>query len=376
MSTTRHPKTHSLKYWLLLSLLLFAGPMTPGCSDDEPADPADTGTSDVSQEDTGSTDSATNGGDEDAQDPSEPDTDLAPTGCGIAAQFPGDQDIEEHPSVIFVEDFEHESMEVLQDRFTEVRRPHNIEFVDTVADASPGEHSIRLQSIGGEDTGSDLYRNLENLDGQTFDELHVRYYVKYAHGHRYHHSGVGLGGYNPPTNWPQGGAGTRPAGDDRFTVRVEPVTSTYNLDMYTYWMHMRGNPGDDSFWGNTFLGGIRPQLPDREWVAVEFRVALNDPVDESNGELTLWLDGQQVIHLEEGSPAGEWIWDTFHPGSGDEFFEGFQWRNDPNLALSFLWLHQYVTGHDDGELSHIWYNDVVLATEYIGPIDGAPCPQN
>ena len=351
------------------------GPDEPDAGPGEDADtqlaPDDAG---PDEPDTGAGDDVEDSGVQDDTGPSSNDNQGPGDGCGIAAQHPGDEGIDSHPAVIFTEDFEHQSKEIFEERYTDVRRPENMEFVDDVADVSPGQRSLRMESIGGEDTGSDLYRNFATTDEETYDELYVRYYVQYVHDHSYHHAGVRLGGYNPPTNWPQGGAGTRPDGDDRFKARAQPMGSDLHFDLYTYWMGMGGNPGDDSYWGNTFLGDVHYQVPDQEWMAVEFRIAVNDPVDSSNGEMTLWIDGEEIVDLREGSPEGEWLWDTFYPGGGDEPFQGFQWRNDPDLDLSFVWLHHYVTQHEDGEASRMWFNDVVVATEYIGPINGLPCP--
>lgn len=286
-----------------------------------------------------------------------------PASCGIAAEYPDDDGISEHPSVILHEDFEHADMDVLDERYSTIKNPDGIEFVDEVAPGSPGDRSVRMRSIGDEDTGAYLYRELL----ETYDRLHLRYYVRHVHGYSYHHTAGRLGGYNPSTAWPQGGAGVQPDGDDRITVRAESVDDDYGFDLYAYWMEMRSFP-DEMHWGNTFLRGQRPTVPDGDWMAVELMVELNDPVDERNGELALWLDGEQIIHLRPGEPTGEWTWGHFTPDPDGEPFEGLRWRNDPDLGLSFVQLEHYVTGHDPGEESFVWFNDMVLATEYIGPI--------
>ncbi|TVP44904.1 MAG: hypothetical protein EA350_10570 [Gemmatimonadales bacterium] len=290
--------------------------------------------------------------------------------CGIAASFPGDQGIAAHPSVLFHEDFEHGSMGRLAERFSSIRNPGRLDFVDSVSAESSGERALRMTAVGGAGTGAHLFRSFDG--GHNL--LHLRYYIRYDTSHVYHHTGGTLGGYNPPTPWPQGGAGSRPGGADKISIRFEPMSRGRGLDFYTYWMEMRGNPGDSSFWGNTFLGGARPPVPHREWVAVEFMVRLNDPADATNGELALWLDGEPVLHLRPGDPRGRWVWDTFHPDPQGEPFPGFQWRNADNLGLNWLWFSHYVTGQPEGEVSEVWWDDIVLATEYIGPIGGSPCP--
>ena len=48
-------------------------------------------------------------------------------------------------------------------------------------------------------------------------------------------------------------------------------------------------------------------------------------------------------------------------------FEGFQWRDSETLKLNTISLAYYVTKDLQGN-ARVWYDNVVLATEYIGPI--------
>ncbi len=55
-------------------------------------------------------------------------------------------------------------------------------------------------------------------------------------------------------------------------------------------------------------------------------------------------------------------------------FTGIRWRSDLDLRVNCLWLEHY--GYDPGdptkqfwkESQSVWFDDVVVATEYIGPI--------
>jgi hypothetical protein len=69
-----------------------------------------------------------------------------------------------------------------------------------------------------ENTGGHLFKRLDPIQTRVF----ARFYVKFASDAPYLHHFSGLGGYNPPTNWPQGSAGKRAAGDTRFSARIEP----------------------------------------------------------------------------------------------------------------------------------------------------------
>jgi hypothetical protein len=51
-----------------------------------------------------------------------------------------------------------------------------------------------------------------------------------------------------------------------------------------------------------------------------------------------------------------------------EPFEGFRWRTDAGQKLNFLWLLCYITKSPRGHLSKIWFDDIVVAKEYIGPV--------
>ena len=49
-------------------------------------------------------------------------------------------------------------------------------------------------------------------------------------------------------------------------------------------------------------------------------------------------------------------------------FEGFRWRTAKELDLNFVWAYLYITDAPEGHVSKVWFDDIVVATEYIGPI--------
>ena len=283
---------------------------------------------------------------------------------GLASKYHRDQGIEQDPDVIFAENFETGTPSDLATRWTDVKNVAGMSYVGDVSMDSGGSRALEITSIGGQNTGGHLYRRLT----AGHDHLYLRHYVKYTSGGTYHHCGGYVGGYNPPTNWPQGGAGIRPTGDDRFSIGAEPVESSLRFDFYVYWMRMRGSPGGQ-FWGNDFIQDDNLRVVVDQWMSVEVMVKMNDPVHGYSGELALWIDGNQVMHLGEGFPNGNWVWDSFHPDPTGDPFEGFQWRNVVDLSINWIWLLHYVTQDPAGYEGKIWYDDVVLATSYIGPIN-------
>ena len=308
---------------------------------------------------------------------------------GIAARHPGDVGIERDPDVVFAESFEAESLDRLKGRWNQVNMKIT-SLSDDVPPASRGKRSILFTHVGGRiagnppSEGGHLYKSFK----QGFDQLFLRFYVKFAPDCGQIHHFVHLGGYNPPTPFPQGGAGVRPKGNERFTTGVEPYGNAWNWDFYSYWMEMRGSPPRGQTWGNSFLGDAKPKAERGKWVCAEVMMKLND-VGDSNGEQALWIDGKLAGHLGKGFPKGKWVFDKFLPGQGGdairwndqkggresfrvpqggEPFEGFRWRNSEPLKLNFLWLLVYITKSPQGQESKIWFDDIVLARKYIGPL--------
>ena len=289
---------------------------------------------------------------------------LATVTDGIAARFPGDVGIETDPDVFFVERFDEGTIASLAARYEDVLNPGDLSFVADVPSGSGASSSLLMTAVGGVRSGAHLFKNLA-ADGRAQDDtVYLRYYVKYRSPFTPHHNGVWMGGANPPVDWPNPQAGTRPAGDDRFIVATEPVTSTMRLDNYVYWKDMHSDPYGN-YWGNDFLQDAGLRAPLDTWMCVETMVKLNDPVTTSNGELAFWIDGAKKNHLGPGFPRGSWIWDSFHPGNGSAF-PGFQWRTDPALNLNWIWLEHYADNTPAGQESQMQLAHVVAARSYVG----------
>jgi hypothetical protein len=283
---------------------------------------------------------------------------------GIARKYVRDVGIENDPDVVVAEMFEGPSVSGVVSRWTSADNTAGMALVPDVPAPSGGTRSLLMTSAGGTNSGGQLYKKL----APGHDQLYLRYYIKYSASGTYHHTGGWIGGYHPPTDWPQGGAGDRPAGDDRFSIGPEPANASMRFDLYTYWMRMRPSPAGQ-YWGNTFVQNPRVAARPEAWMCVEVMAKMNTPTSASNGELALWIDGAQVIHLREGAPRGRWNANMFFPDSTGSSFEGFQWRNVSQLNLNWIWLLYYTTGNPKGFVGRVWFDHVVLARSYIGPIN-------
>src|SRR5262245_58164311 len=143
-----------------------------------------------------------------------------PEGPGLSAKYPRDAGIARDPRVLFAEDFESGGVEALAKRWDEVSNAAAkvVAFSDDVPAASGGNRSLQMTATLGKDTGGHLYTRLR----RPVDQVFLRFYVKFPENAEYVHHFMHLGGYNPPTPWPQGGAGDRPKGHERVTAGIEP----------------------------------------------------------------------------------------------------------------------------------------------------------
>ena len=293
--------------------------------------------------------------------------------AGIAVKYIGDTGIEKDSDVIFTESFDAVSLDALAKRWDNVKAKQIMTFSEDVPDASADKKSLLMTHVGGQGTGGHFYRRL--LPGHK--KVFARFYVKFDPGcAEIHHFGTHLGGFNPATRWPQGGAGQRPRGDRRFTSGVEPYGKSWHWAFYTYWQGMHVH-GDGKYWGTPFhVGSPTPKVEKGKWICVEMMVKVNDPVSEQNGEQAFWIDGklwrsggQVLSHLGPGFPKGRWTGGWWRPDpNGKTTFEGFRWRTSPRLAVNYVWAYLYITRARPDHVSKVWFDNIVIAKSYIGPI--------
>ena len=298
---------------------------------------------------------------------------------GLAAKYPGDVGLAGDPRVLFVEDFSAGTVEEISHHWESVQESASMSLSSDVPLGSGDRQSLWVTHVGGKGTGGQLYRRIPSGHARVF----ARFYVKFSRDCApIHHFGTHLGGFHPSTPWPQGGAGELPKGDKRFTTGVEPYGHDWRWDFYSYWQGMRVH-GDGNYWGTPFLQGVtRPVVPRDKWICVEMMVKLNDPVTSHNGEQAFWIDGclwrvdnQIVSYIGPGFPRGTWSGGWWHPDAkSDMAFEGFNWRSIEQLTVNYLWTYVYITKAPAGHVSQIGFDNIVVATDYIGPITAGPSP--
>jgi hypothetical protein len=309
------------------------------------------------------------------------------TPSGIASQYVGDKGIASDPRVVFTEGFEDELNEIAS-RWDTVRDREIMSLSDDVPAGTAGRTSLLMTQLAEKGTGADLYRILEG----GHERLYTRMYVRFADDcEPIHHFGTCVGGNFPPTRWPSVKAGQPTDGDKSFWLGIEPFGEAWRWDYYAYWCEMQGSPPRGQTWGNSFIHDDKLSVRRGQWTCIEVMVQMND-IGKSNGELALWIDGKKVSHLGPGFPLGKWEFDKFKPGVGGDGvrwnqakgtreyfttapggdpFEGFRFRTNASLNINYLWLYTYITKGTKGHPNRVWFDDVVVASEYIGPLNVA-----
>jgi hypothetical protein len=299
----------------------------------------------------------------------------------LSQKHPGDVGLATDPAVVFHENFAEGSVAAVVARYDSIAHQPGMAVVADHPASSPGGHALRMTSGGS--SGSDstyLYKSF----GVGYDELYFRYYAKYQTAGPYHHSGLWFGGYNPPLLWPYPHAGTRPLGNDRYSIALEPIDTSSDpaMDLYTYWRGMhswRTNPtgavGD--YWGNTLLHDREFRVRTDAWVCYEIHLKLNPDMANGTGAvLQVWENDSLVRTFDDTGPHGFWVRDQFCPMGADDYtctayrpasptwvLLDQRWRTTSALKINYFWPQNYNTS---STASSLLLADMVVAKQRIG----------
>ncbi len=275
--------------------------------------------------------------------------------AGIADRHPGDRGIASDPAVLFADDFEAGQLR----KWNETRGG----MVATNDLPHAGSFCARSDMRRGRNEGGHAIKWF--LPGA--DRVHARCYVRFSTNYGYVHHFLTLLASPPNDRWrPFGKAGVKCDGT-YFNTGMEPWFAwgknppPGELNLYTYFMDMKPDPKMNKYWGNGFFppgpGEGRAASTNRvvpalgKWQCWEFMVQANSAPDRADGKQAMWLDGKL---------AGEWT--------------GIRWRSREDVKVNAFWLQHY--GADSGDPTKqfwrdeqtVWFDDVVIAREYIGPM--------
>jgi hypothetical protein len=293
-------------------------------------------------------------------------------GSGIASRYAGDRNIASDPAVIFADDFDsYTTVDQARIRWglgSGLTRMRIATEPDKVVSGKSIEMSLPITTS---ETGISLSRILNPAQ----DVVYMRMYQKFDPG--FDASGSGHNGIRLSAQYPET-AGRRPPPDGTgfFLFHLENnIIGSHAGEsdpgfthLYSYWPRQRTNFGDHWYPDGTVIPfspsignmgewlAFPAQYPDfrvipnfqplrDQWYCVELMVRANTP-GQNNGEVAYWIDGQL---------KGSWP---------NLFLRSI---NTLKIDRALLGLH----ASSSERINKKWYDNVVIATQYIGPIVSA-----
>lgn len=280
---------------------------------------------------------------------------------GIASRYPGDRGLGDDPAVLFHDDFE---TAMPWDRWDNAYHRANLRLVEAAGDVHGGKRALEFTVPQGRDeVSNELVKRL----GEGHDAVFLRYYSKYDPGFDQvgsSHNGGLLLALGPGT--PFATPGVRADGRNKFSASFESwrgdraTASPGRLNIYCYHPAQRDVYGDHFFpTGEVLPNSSRPgdfgpdfaPRPDRtpalgRWSCYEFMVRANTP-GTSDGRIACWVDGTPVAD-----------------------FPNLRLRDDASLKINHAAIGLHIKS-SPSRANRKLYDDVVIATSYIGPQDPA-----
>jgi hypothetical protein len=280
---------------------------------------------------------------------------------GIAARYPSDAGIASDPAVIFADDFESYSGAAgLTSKWSEAYHSANIRIATEAANVFGGGKSLEFTVP---QTSSEVSNTVAKVVSPGRDILFLRYYARFDDGFNVRgssHNGSTISArYCCP--------GVRADGFNKFLVSYEAwrdntaAPNPGRLNAYIYHPEQRDIWGDHFFptgivlpfssvpfdFGPEFVSrpDVTPALG--RWYSYELMVKANAP-GQRDGRIAFWLDGQLIAD-----------------------FPNLRLRETTSLKVDRFTIDLHVFNNNLG-VTRKWYDNVVAATSYIGPMVAQP----
>jgi hypothetical protein len=282
------------------------------------------------------------------------------SGSGIAAMYPSDQGIASDPRVIFADDFEsYASASDLDTRWDAVYNMTGL--TTTAAHVYAGNKALEFTApVQTNELSNGVAKMLTN----ELDTLYLRWYSKFDPSFDIvgsSHNGGGISAHY----FVNGNAtpGVPADGTNKFLMEFEDwrgdvaTANPGQQNVYIYHPEQRSNYGDHFFpngdvMPNTSIpGNFGPEFVARpmftpeldRWYSFEIMLHANTP-GMRDGRITCWIDGAIVAD-----------------------FPNLRLRDIDTLKIDRFGLSLHF-GSNPNSVTHKWYDNVVAATAYIGPM--------
>ncbi|MEX2244715.1 MAG: polysaccharide lyase [Fimbriimonadaceae bacterium] len=278
---------------------------------------------------------------------------------GIARRYPGDFGIERDGAVIFHDDFE---SGLPEEKWDNLFQRHCYRMATEAANVHGGKRSLEFWVPKQE---GELSNAVVKVFDKGYDTVFLRYYSRFDSGFDQtgsSHNGGFLAALSP--GLPFATPGVKADGRNKFIASFEnwrededPKPSPGELNVYCYHPEQRSVWGDHFFPSGTVLpytympGDFGPSFVKRadviqklgQWYCYELMVRANTP-GKRDGRIACWLDGKLIAD-----------------------FPNLRLRDVASLKINHAALDLHI-GSNRVRENKKWYDDVVIATSYIGPV--------
>ncbi|MGB0582004.1 MAG: polysaccharide lyase [Limisphaerales bacterium] len=268
--------------------------------------------------------------------------------AGLADSYPGDRGIQDDKRVIFAAQFESQ-------RWAQEWSSLGNSMADSVAQDTSSQFepfqgkAMRTKLVRGKNTALNAVLKFRDKLGRDPEEIYLRYYLRLADDWKQTVSGgkmPGISGTYGRSGWggrkSDGTTGWSARGLFQQTIPPgNPLGGTTPIGTYCYHADMPGRYGDNWIWQQ----GYRGYLENNRWYCIEQHLKLNTP-GKKDGILRAWIDGRPAFEKTN-----------------------IRFRHNGKLKIEQIWMNVYHGGtrpspHDQ----HLFIDNVVVATDYIGPI--------
>lgn len=284
------------------------------------------------------------------------------SGEGIASKYPGDKGIESEPDVIFADDFEsHTQPSDLEKKWDAVYQMQEIRIATEPENIYAGQQALEFRVP---QQNNELSNAVDKVLSQELDVLYLRYYSKFQPPYDVvgsSHNGSMISAHYFING--QATPGIPADGTNKFLVNLEnwrgevATPSPGHLNLYVYHPEQRSQWGDHFFptgvvLPNSSMPGdfgtdfeSRPDILTEldRWYCYEYMVRANT-VGQRDGRVTVWVDGKLVAD-----------------------FGNLRFRDIESLKIDRFGLQFHIGSNPNGETKK-WYDNVVAAKSYIGPM--------
>jgi hypothetical protein len=293
-----------------------------------------------------------------------------PENRGLAARYPGDYGLRHDPSVVFADDVETSTGDMLPSGFASDHRTAwnnpwdhawgGVRITRDPPHVHAGSRALELSTDRPASLG------VSKSFSPSFDRLFLRYYIKYDEEFRgAHHVGGGLAARAPGV--PDANPGIKADGTNKFDVLLDHwgfdpnvpapghlVAYVYHMDQQHEWGEQfypsgKTQPGTNAtrrIFGPSFVPR-KDFVPVRgRWYCYELMVQANT-AGQRDGRVAFWVDGRLTAD-----------------------FPNLRLRSVDSLKMSRVAVVLYESRNNG--LGRVWIDEVVVATVYIGPMTGNP----